>query len=172
MADPVTHRQHEAGISLIETVVAMALMLIVIAGLGSMAIVGTTTTENQGHLAARSTEYAQDKMEQLLVLAYGDTDSDTRVFPAAGAGGTGLAIGGSADPAAPVNGYVDYLDQNGNLLPVSEGVPDNWFYERVWAVSSPSVNLKQVTVTATVRLSFGRQQRPTSTITALKTFPF
>ena len=39
-----------------------------------MGVVGMMTTENQGHLAARTTEYAQDKMEQLLVLAYGDTD--------------------------------------------------------------------------------------------------
>lgn len=162
----------EAGVSLIETLAATALILVAIAGLGSMGVVGTTTTENEGHLAARCTEYAQDKMEQLLVLAWGDTDADTRTFPAAAAGGTGLAVGGSSNTAAPVDGYVDYLDQNGNLLAAAAGVPDDWFYVRAWAVTNPSANLKQVTVTATVRSTLGRTAPPTSTVTALKTFPF
>ncbi len=162
----------EAGVSLIETLIAMGLLLVVVAGLGSMGVMGMTTTENQGHLAARATEYAQDKMEQLLVLAYGDAVTDTRVFPAAPAGGTGLAIGGNADPAAPVDGYVDYLDQSGNLLPPTVGVPAGWFYARAWSIASPSVNLKQITVTATVASSLGRQQTPSVTVTVLKTFPF
>ena len=168
----VTHaRAGEAGVSLIETLAATALILVAIAGLGSMGILGMTSTENDGHLSARCTEYAQDKMEQLLVLAYGDTSTDTRVFPAA-AGGTGLAVGGSSVTTAPVAGYVDYLDQNGNLLAVGAGVPANWFYMRAWAVTSPSVNLKQVAVTATVRRTLGSKAVPTSTVTALKTFPF
>ncbi|TAK18817.1 MAG: hypothetical protein EPO35_00965 [Acidobacteria bacterium] len=168
----IRRRDSEAGVSLIETLAATALILVAIAGLGSMGVVGTTTTENEGHLAARCTEYAQDKMEQLLVLAWGDTDADTRVFPAAAAGGTGLAVGGSSNTAAPVAGYVDYLDQNGNLLAAGAGVPADWFYIRAWQVTSPSANLKQVTVTATVRSTLGRTAPPTSTVAALKTFPF
>ena len=66
--------------------------------LGLMAV---AKTESEGHLVARVTEYSQDKMEQLLSLAYGDASTDTRVFPAAATGGTGLAVGGSADPTAP-----------------------------------------------------------------------
>lgn len=165
-------RTGEAGVSLIETLAATALILVAIAGLGSMGILGMTSTENDGHLAARCTEYAQDKMEQLLVLAYGDTTSDTRVFPATNAGGTGLAVGGNSVTTAPAAGYVDYLDQNGNLLAVGAGVPANWFYVRVWAVANPSANLKQVTVTATVRTTLGSKAPPSSTVTALKTFPF
>jgi hypothetical protein len=130
-------------------------------------------TENQGHLAARTTEYAQDKMEQLLALAYGDTTSDTRVFPATATNGTGLGIGGSSDPNAPVDKYVDYLDQNGNLLPSANGAPPaGWFYKRVWNISSPSANLKLITVTVTVASSIGRMLVPKSTVAALKTFPF
>ncbi len=172
MGATVTSRASESGVSLIETLIAMALLLVSIAGLGSMGVVGLTTTENQGHLAARTTEYAQDKMEQLLVLAFGDTQSDTRVFPAAAAGGTGLAAGGSANPAAPVAGYVDYLDQNGNLLPTAAGVPATWFYKRVWAVTNVSATLKRISVTATVKLPLGRTQPPTATVTVLKSFPF
>jgi hypothetical protein len=165
-------RKGESGVSLVETLAATALILVAIAGMGSMGIIGVTTTENEGHLAARCTEYAQDKMEQLLVLAWGDTDADTRVFPAAAIGGTGLAVGGSAVTTAPVDGYVDYLDQSGNLLPSGAGVPASWFYVRAWSVTSPSVNLKQITVTATVRSTLGGRMPPSSTVTALKTFPF
>ena len=138
-----------------------------------MGIVAMTTTENQGHLSARSTEYAQDKMEQLLVLAYGDTTSDTRVFPATNSGGTGLAVGGNSSPSGPVAGYVDFLDQNGNLL-VANGAaaPAGWFYKRVWQVTLPSVNLKQITVTVIVASALGRTEPPRSTVVALKTFPF
>lgn len=162
----------EAGVTLIETLAATALILVAIAGVGSMGILGMTRTENDGHLAARCTEYAQDKMEQLLVLAWGDESSDTRVFPAGAAGGTGLAVGGGSDTSAPVAGYVDYLDQNGNLLASGGGAPADWYYVRAWSVSSPSANLKQITVSATVRSTLGRSAPPASTVTALKTFPF
>jgi hypothetical protein len=166
-------RRGDEGSSLVETVVATALLLVVIGGLGSMGVMGTLTTENQGHLAARTTEYAQDKMEQLLVLAWGDATTDTRVFPAAPAGGTGLAVGGNANPAAQVAGYVDYLNQSGTLVVgVAGAEPANWFYKRVWAVSSPQANLKQIMVTVTVRSALGRTAPPASTVTALKTFPF
>ncbi len=173
MAPAVTARA-DRGSSLIETVIATALLLVVIAGLGSMGVIGMMTTENQGHLAARTTEYAQDKMEQLLVLAWGDSTTDTRVFPAAAVGGTGLAIGGSASPDDPVAGYVDYLDKSGTLVTGANGAePANWFYKRAWAVSSPEANLlKQIVVTVTVESSLGRTAPPVSTVTALKTFPF
>ena len=173
VAEVTRARTGEAGVSLIETLAATALILVAIAGMGSMGVIGMTSTENEGHLAARCTEYAQDKMEQLLVLAWGDTDADTRVFPAAAVGGTGLtAPGGSSNALAPVNGYVDYLDQNGNLLASGNGVPANWFYVRAWSITSPSVNLKLITVTATVRSTLGSKMPPSSTVTALKTFPF
>lgn len=163
----------DQGTSLIETAVATALLLVVIGGLGSMGVIGMMTSENQGHLAARTTEYAQDKMEQLLVLAWGDATTDTRVFPAAPAGGTGLAVGGSANPAAPVAGYVDYLDRSGTLVVGAGGAePADWFYKRAWAISSPEANLKQIVVAVTVESALGRTAPPVSTVTALKTFPF
>jgi hypothetical protein len=163
----------QAGVTLIETVVATGLLLVALAGLVSVSFVATTSTENQGHLSARTTEYAQDKMEQLLALAYGDLQSDTTQFPATNAGGTGLAVGGSLNPAAPANGYVDYLDVNGNLLG-GGAAPATWYYKRVWKVEFPpgTANLKQITVATIVKWSLGGTQQPTSTVTALKTFPF
>ena len=163
------------GFSLLETVFALSLLMVVALGLLPLGVIATTTTENEGHLMARTTEYAQDKLEQLLVLAYNDSLSDTRVFPATDTGGSGLTIGGSADPdAAPVDEYVDYLDINGSLIPSVGGAPpDGWFYKRVWSVTLPEANLKQVTVTATVKTAVGGLRRtPRSTVTALKTWPF
>jgi len=143
-----------------------------------MAMVATSTTENQGHLAARATEYAQDKMEQLISLAYGDSTTDTTVFPPINTGGTGLAIGGSSDPNAPAAGYVDYLDQSGNPLAVAGGAaPATWYYIRVWQISTPAgtTNLKQITIASKVRSgvgSTGTGALPQSTVTSLKTSPF
>ncbi len=163
----------ETGISLIETAVALGLQLVLLAGLLGVGTVATSITENQGHLAARTTEYAQDKMEQLLALAYGDATSNTTVFPITGTGGAGLAIGGSANPATPVAGYVDYLDQNGNLLAADGATPPaGWYYKRVWQLSLASANLKQLTVTATVAWAVGKAIIPQSTVTSLKTAPF
>ena len=164
----------EAGFTLLEVLIALIVLFIVATGVLPLGVMASKTVENQGHLTARTTEYAQDKLEQLLALAYGDSTSDTRRFPATDLNGSGLTIGGSSNPAAPVNLYVDYLDNNGNLLPI--GSTDGWFYKRVWQISAVPgrVNLKQVTVTATVRVaaSGGLGAAPLSTVTALKSSPF
>jgi hypothetical protein len=166
-------RRSDEGSSLVEVLVSAAIMTTLAAGLMAMAGVALTQSENQGHLAARTAEYAQDKMEQLLVLAFGDTTSDTRQFPSTSAGGTGLTVGGSSNPATPVAGYVDYLDTKGNLLPMAGGGPPaNWYYKRVWQINSLSATLKEVRVTATVARGLGRQKTPEATLVTLKTFPF
>src|SRR5437867_7707879 len=118
----------QSGLSLLEAVVALTVLLIAAVGILALGSFAMTTTENQGHLMARTAEYAQDKMEQLLALKFCDATSNTSVLPTSAAGGQGLAgcaaplnnngtgAGGSSDPAAPVAGYVDYLDASGNLL--------------------------------------------------------
>jgi prepilin-type N-terminal cleavage/methylation domain-containing protein len=150
----------DEGMTLVEVMAALALLLVLMSGLMSVSSVALKITENQ--------------MEQLLGLVWGDNSTDTTVFPAVNGAGTGLAQGGSSDPAAPAVGYVDYLDQSGNLLVAGAGgaKPAGWFYERVWEVTIPSPNLKQIKVTATVRWGFGGAMAPVSTVTALKTWPF
>jgi prepilin-type N-terminal cleavage/methylation domain-containing protein len=180
--------ESSAGFSLLETIVALGILAVVAAGVLPMALLAVTTTENQGHLLARTTEYAQDKLEQLQVLAFNDSTSDTRVFPATTSGGTGLAPGGSADTAAPVASYVDYLDINGNVLDAPGGnPPGTWFYRRVWQISmvaatnpkcpvalAPAGCLKRITVSTTVRAAAagGLGLTPRATVSSLKTYPF
>jgi type II secretory pathway pseudopilin PulG len=191
-------RHSELGMSLLETMIALTILLIVTVGVMSVAMVAVATTENQGHLQSRATEYAQDKMEQLISLGYGDGNTggcggptcgtDTTVFPSCSpqtinpapcTTGTGLAVGGSSDPTAPVtspgNGYVDYLDSAGNPT-TSSG---SWYYIRVWKIELPTgtTNLKRITVTAQVRSTIGGTGSgagalPTATVVSLKTSPF
>jgi len=191
-AEVIDSRSGERGTTVLEVLIASALLVTLMAGLMSMAGLAISTTENQGHLAARTTEYAQDKVEQLMALAYGDGVSDTRVFPAATSGGKGLAAGGSSNADAPVEFYVDYLDQRGNLCgsasadctaPSGTTAPDRWFYKRAWQVEDispawcnggtlPTSCLKRITVTATIARGFGGATKASSTLTVLKTIPF
>lgn len=181
-------RKSQAGLTVMETMVALAMLLIVAAGVMGLAAVAVSTTETQGHLAARTAEYAQDKMEQLLALKFcdggtnGTSGSDTTVFPAVVGNGTGLAgcsdmtngvplAGGGLSTTAPTAGYVDYLDASGNLV----GSAANWEYVRVWQITVPagSTGLKQVSVLTQVRRAVGGGVNlPQSTVVALKTFPF
>jgi Prokaryotic N-terminal methylation motif len=179
------NRKSQTGLTLMETMVALTMMLIVATGVMGLAGVAVSTTETQGHLAARTAEYAQDKMEQLLALKFCDGISDTTKFPAVTSpAGTGLAgctnltaavptasAGGGLNPAAPTAGYVDYLDASGNLV----GPTANWQYVRVWQISVPagSVGLKQISVLAQSSREVGVNGRlPQSTVVALKSFPF
>ena len=163
----------ERGSSLIETLIAAAILIIVVAGILPVFMLAIQTTYAQGDVATRVTEYAQDKMEQLLSLnkdniifdGFNDATTDTTVFPAAvnaldgttsctgtspnicGLGGVMAASTtvGSIPPAAPVTYFVDYLDTNGNLLTSSTGA----YYTRQWQVSTDSTgNLKTITVVA------------------------
>jgi prepilin-type N-terminal cleavage/methylation domain-containing protein len=177
----------QAGSTLIETMIAIAIILICAAGVLGLAALSVTTTENQGHLMARTTEYSQDKMEQLLALAYCDATTDTTKIPSVPTGGTGLAgcpnppltpatgtggIGGSSDPSSPATNYVDYLDSTGTPVTGTGG----WTYIRVWQIAAGPgglTQMKQITVTTRVNNSVGsRGLLPQSTVTVLKSYPF
>jgi type II secretory pathway pseudopilin PulG len=178
-------RKSQAGMSLLETMVALAMLLVVSSGVVGLAAVAVSTTETQGHLAARTAEYGQDKMEQLLALKFCDGITDTTQFPAVTIPpGTGLAsctgltnpiptpsAGGGLSTTAPTAGYVDYLDTSGNLVAAA----GNWEYIRVWQITVPAgtTGLKQITVlTQASKVVGGSGQLPQSTVVALKTFPF
>jgi type II secretory pathway pseudopilin PulG len=164
----------QAGMSLLETVVALALLLVVSAGIISLAGVAMSTTENQGHLGARTAEYAQDKMEELLALNYQDSLTDTTVYPAAL--GTacppacGLTPGGGLNPNAPVAGYSDYVDMSGNPIVATA----NWQYVRVWQITANAANtMKTITVLTRVRNDVAQPALlPQTSVVCLKSAPF
>jgi len=166
-------KKTQADVGLIGTLVALALLMIAAAGIMTMATVAMSTTETQGHLAARTAEYAQDKMEQLLALQYQDNFTDTTVFPSVVAAacptGCGLQLGGSLNPTAPAAGYSDYVDASGS--PVAAGA--NWQYIRVWQITQAAPNLKQISVLTQVRHQVGQNGRlPRATVSCLKSSPF
>jgi hypothetical protein len=181
--------EFQAGQGLLEVMISLAILLVIAGALMGLASKALTTTETQGHLAARTTEYAEDKMEQLLALKFCDgpiNGTDVTVFPAVvDATGTGLAGcnnpggnpptalgGGSLNAASPTSGYVDYLDVSGNLVASTA----TWEYIRVWQISVPagSAGLKKISVLVEARATVGGSggQVPQSTVVALKTFPF
>jgi Tfp pilus assembly protein PilW len=181
----------QRGVTLVETLVAGVVLMIVVVGLLPVFVFGLQTTNTAGDVATRTTEYAQDKMEQLLTLSavnlgsdgFNDGTSDTTHFPivtnqttgctgtganTCGLGGT-MAVStsiGSIPPAAPVTFFVDYLDVNGNLLPSSTTA----YYTRQWKVSTDSTGtLKTITVVASSLQTAGvKGIAPSSTIVCVK----
>jgi len=123
--------RRESGTTLIETMIAAAVLVV-----GLLALVGTLAVAvsdnwNRGDRATRTTEYAEDKMEQLLALSFTDTSTNTAVYPPTATGGTGLSTGGGVTPGSPVTGYVDYLDNTGT----QQASATNATYIRQWGIS-------------------------------------
>jgi prepilin-type N-terminal cleavage/methylation domain-containing protein len=171
---PVESKLHQAkGFGLIEVLIAMAILLVGLAAMLNMFMLAAGLNANQGEVAQRVTEYAQDKMEQLLALDFSDGSTDTTVYPPV-TGGTGLGgvmaasttvPTGGIVPASPVSGYVDYLDASGNLLPDSNGA----LYIRQWSVSTDATaTLKTVNVMVRAIRSLGAGRAPSTTLVSYK----
>jgi pilin/secretion family protein with methylation motif len=162
------NRKRQAGTTLIETLIALAILFVVATGVLGLAVVALSTTETQGHLGARTAEYSQDKMEQLLALQFPNTCTDTTVFPSVVncATGTGLIPGGSLDPTAPVAGYSDFVDLNGNIVAAGGK------YVRVWRIDLVTPSMKRISVLTQVTSVVGSGALPQSTVVALKSSPF
>ena len=166
---PKIVKRSERGIGLIETMVALLLILIGLLAVMSLFTVASAGNTNQGEYATRTTEYAQYKMEQLLKLSFSDSTTNTTALPGGGTGlGSGLTPGGSVgsvNPASPVSGYVDYLDNAGNLLTSSSG----WFYKRQWQIALDAASrMKTITVLAIARNGAGPGVKPSSTLVCFK----
>jgi hypothetical protein len=166
---PTIIERSERGIGLIETMIALLLILIGLLAVMSLFTVASAGNTNQGEYGTRTTEYAQSKMEQLLRLSFSDSTTNTTVLAGGGTGlGSGLTPGGSVgsvNPASPVSGYVDYLDNAGNLLPSSSG----WFYKRQWRIELDATSrMKTITVLAIARNAAGPGVTPSSTLVCFK----
>jgi len=163
----------DRGTTLLETVIALIVLLIgVVATMGVLSI-AVTQNWNQGDRSTRTTEYAQDKMEQLLALNFNDGASNTAVYPTASTGGSGLggtmsgnSTVGGVTSGSPIAQYVDYIDASGNLQTTSTGA----LYIRQWSISTnTSANLKTITVVARAMISTTTgAMTPTTTLVSMK----
>ena len=157
----------ETGMTLIETLIAVIVLMVGVLATMSLLTLAVMQNANQGERATRTSECAQDKMEQLLALDYADAATNTTVYPTTSTGGTGLggamagnATVGGVNPAALVAGYVDYLDASENLLPSATGA----VYVRQWSITTNAAGtLKTITVLARATSSVGSQGAASST---------
>jgi Tfp pilus assembly protein PilV len=146
------HNLRQRGITLVETMIACVVLLVGFVGTMSLFSVAVVRNSTKGEIGTLVTEYAQDKMEQMMALSYSDATSNTTVYPSQATGGTGLGgvmagnqTIGSVDSSAPAAGYVDYLDRSGDLLTSSTGA----YFIRQWSITTNAAgNLKTITVLA------------------------
>lgn len=169
-------RKHERGISLLETVVAAALMIIGIGGVMSLFTVAASKNMSQGTQASRCTEYAQDKMEQLMALSFSatltDTTSDTTQIPTAPTGGYGLTPGGSIYPNAPTSGYVDYVTEGtGTGSAIFSTQQTTSAFVRQWSIVQNASDSNILTITVTVKSlqAVNTGAAPLTTLVSMKT---
>lgn len=159
-------RDGERGVTLIETVIATAVLLIGIAGVLGVFTVAVSQDSSGGDFSTRSAVFAQDKMEQLLALSFTDSSSDTTVYPTSASGGTGLggttasSTYGGINPASPTAGYVDYLDAGAQQTTAAGAT-----FMRQWKITTDSTGtLKTITVLTIVLHWSGRGLAPYTTL--------
>ncbi len=162
----------ERGIALIETVIALLVLTVGVLGVMGGLTMAVTQNWNQGDRAMRTTEYGQDKMEQLLALNVSDATSNTTVYPTQSTGGTGLGgtmagsttVGG-VTAGVVVTGYVDYINSSGTLQTTATGA----LYIRQWSISTNATGtLKTVTVVSRATTSFWGASAPFTTLVSMK----
>jgi Tfp pilus assembly protein PilV len=162
-------KKNERGFSVLEAMFAAIIMTVGIAGLMALFVVAAAKNAGQGDQATRTTEFAQDKMEQLLALNYNDAASQVAGATTTATGGAGLSQGGSLSVASPTVNYVDYVDSLGTVSSSATGAR----YIREWLISPPTQNVKTVTVTVTALFSadIGTNMHslaPSTTLIAMK----
>jgi prepilin-type N-terminal cleavage/methylation domain-containing protein len=148
------------GFSLIETIVAAAVLSTAVVSVAQLFALAVRTTAS-----ARETTYASvlaaQKLEELRSLAWGvdenglpitDLASDLTSDPVAPIGGTGLGSAPASAMQENTAGYVDYVDISGRKLGGGRVPPPNGAYIRRWRVQRLAIDpenalLLQVLVT-------------------------
>lgn len=145
----------ENGFSLIEVMMATALMAVALVSLAQLFAISTRNNIGARYSTMASI-LAEQKMEQLRGLTWGfdmlnlplsDFSTNVAAFEATGncaAANAGAAVGLTPSPTntlqSNVNGYVDYVDQNGCGLGGGTVLPPNTMYIRRWSVEPLPTN--------------------------------
>jgi len=134
-----------SGFSLIEVMVAAAVLAGAVLSAARLFAVATATTID-ARTVGEGTVLAWQKLEQLRSLAFTiddagqpitDTSTDTAASPERGVGGTGLSSSPILALTRDTPGYVDYLDARGVSLGGGAGPPGAARYRRRWAIEAP-----------------------------------
>ena len=142
-------RRHAAsGFSIVETMIAAALLATAVVTLAQL--FGVATKSN---VDSRGTTYAamlaSQKVEELRSLSWGfdtlgapvsDLTSDTSASPETPDGGTGLSPSPGDALERNTSGWVDYLDRFGRKLGGGAQPPANTAYIRRWAIQPLAVD--------------------------------
>jgi prepilin-type N-terminal cleavage/methylation domain-containing protein len=147
-------RRRNDGFTLLETLVAMAIVLTFVLSVGQLLL----TVAAANHMSRRSTiavTLASQKLEQLLSLewcynAQGAPATDMASSLATGlppqSGGRGLLPSPPSALAENVSGYVDYADLRGGWLGAGPTVPPNAAYIRRWSIVPLPANQEEAIV--------------------------
>lgn len=136
------------GFSLIEVVVALAILLIAVLGLAQTFLLAGRATA-QGRRLTTVAVLAQQKLDQLRSLAWrfdtagvriSDVQTDTAAMPELPAGGTGLQPSPPGTLAANIDGYCDFLDAGGRILAGGSSPPPGTVFVRRWAIVALPAN--------------------------------
>jgi type II secretory pathway pseudopilin PulG len=139
---------NDGGFSLVEVLIATSLLatsLVALAQLFAISVKNNAVAKN----GTFTQVLAGQKMEQLRGLTWGfdplglpisDVATDTTVSPEVTTGGKGLAPSPSNTLQSNTDGYVDYLDPNGNALGGGTVVPDNASFIRRWFIEPLPTN--------------------------------
>ena len=140
--------KHDAGFSLVEVMVATTILAVALTALAQLFAIATKSN-NVARNGTFTQILAEQKMEQLRGLTWGfdvlglpvsDTTTDTSVVPQLATGGTGLEPAPNNTLQTNTDGYVDYLDPQGNSLGGGTVVPTNTAYIRRWFVEPLPTN--------------------------------
>jgi type II secretory pathway pseudopilin PulG len=145
----------ESGFSLIEVLLATGLMAFALVSLAQLFALSTRNNVSARY-STLSSILAEQKMEQLRALTWGfdllnlplsDLSTNVAAFEATGAcpaANTGAGVGLTPSPSntlqANVDGYVDYVDENGCGLGGGTVAPANTVYIRRWSVEPLPTN--------------------------------
>lgn len=135
-------RAPERGFTLVEVMVAVALLVTAIAGVAQLAIVSARA--NEATRSNATVEWlAREKLEQLTALAWtaddgllpvSDYATNLAQAPSQPSGGVGLSVSPGDTLATATAGYVDYLDSSGTWVGSSGSPPRDARWQRRWSI--------------------------------------
>jgi len=139
---------NQSGFSIIETLFATGILATAVVALAQMFTISVQNNKN-ARTGSYAVTLAQQKMEQLRGLTYGfdtiglpltDSTTDTTQPIETPNGGTGLTPSPPGTLVSNVDGYVDYIDQFGNILGGGTQPRNGTVYIRRWSIDPLPTN--------------------------------